>query len=127
MIIDTGQLGNESIFLSDNTGAEINQQGPHQGSGIQNAETVDFALVSSKYKIPLAFFGSAVVGNTTNNDSQLVSLSQEEVQFVSGLHENNSIDANDWIELGLSSYFNRSMKSVAKKFSLQKDNTLDQI
>ena len=41
-----------------------------------------------------------MVGNTWSNDNQLASLSQEEAQFISGLNEDSSIDANDWIELG---------------------------
>jgi len=72
------------------------------------------------------------VGNSTNNEDQSVSLSEEEVQFVSGIHKNNNgIDANDWIELGISSNFNRgsipSMKSVAEKVSLHRGITLDRI
>ncbi len=65
-----------------------------------------------------------MVGNSRNNDNLSASLSEEEVQFISGLHENNDIDANDLIELDFSSNFNRgsipSMKSVAEMVSNQK-------
>ncbi len=92
-IIDSRQLGKESIFLNDNTHDHINLQGQHQGSKKQNAEIVAFGL--SKYKTLLTFVGSAMVGRTRSNDNQCVSLSQEEVQFVSGHHENIGIYVRD--------------------------------
>ena len=43
-IIDSRQLGKESIFLSDNKHDHINLKGQHQGSENQNAETANFAF-----------------------------------------------------------------------------------
>ena len=105
-IIDSRQLENDSIFLSDTTGDDLNHQGQHQGSENQNAATNN-NFGSSKYKTLLAFVSGAIVGNSTKNDDGSVSLSEEEVQLVSGLHKHNGINANDWIELGFSSNFNR--------------------
>ncbi len=72
-----------------------------------------------------------MVGNSRNKDNQSVSLSQEEVQFISGLNADNGIGANDWIQLCFASNFNRgsipSMKSVVEKNSLQKGISLDRI
>ncbi len=73
-IIDSRQLEHKSIFLSDTTGDDHNQDGQHQGSENQNEETVNVAFGSSKYKTLLAFVSGAIVGNSTNNDDGSVSL-----------------------------------------------------
>ncbi len=73
-IIDSRQFENDSIFLGDTTGDDLNHQGQHQGSENQNAATTD-TFGSSKYKTLLAFVSGAMVGNSTNNDDGSVSLS----------------------------------------------------
>ena len=87
-IIDSRQLENESIFLSDATSDDQNRHGQHQGSENQNAETANVAFGSSKYKTLLAFVSGAMVGSTRSNDNQSVSLSQEDIQLDSGHCEN---------------------------------------
>ena len=85
----------------------------------------------SKYKTLLAFVSGAMVGSSRSNDDQSVSLTQDDVELDSGHCKNIGIDANDWIELGFSSNFNRgsipSMKSVAEMVSNKRGITLDQI
>ena len=106
-IINSRQLEHETIFLSDSPGDNLNPNNQFQVSENQNAETANVAFGSSKYKTLLAFISGAMVGHSANNDDQLVSLSEEGLQFASGIHENPSIDANAWIELGFSSNVNR--------------------
>ena len=72
-IIDSRQLENESIFLSDDTGDDQNRHGKHQGSENQNEETANVAFGLSKYKTLLAFVSGAMVGSTRSNDNQSVS------------------------------------------------------
>ena len=78
-IINSRQLENESIFLSDTTGDDLNQHGQHQGSKNQNAKTANVVFGSSKYKTLLAFVSGAMVGSTTSNDDHSVSLPQSDV------------------------------------------------
>ena len=94
-IINSRQLGNESIFLSGTTGGDINQQGRHQECENQTAATRASTFCSSKYKMLFAFVGGAIVESTRSNDNQSLSLSWEEVECISGLNADNSINAND--------------------------------
>ena len=69
-------LGIESIFLSDNTGDHIKQQGQYLGPENQNVETANSAFGSSIYKTLLAFVGDTMVGSARNNIYSSVCLSQ---------------------------------------------------
>jgi hypothetical protein len=100
--IDSRQLGEQSIFHKDNNPeGTTNGQEHYQELEDMNQDSRILADGSSRYKTLLAFVSGASIGNTFSDDDETPPPSHEIIDNSIDLNKDTSLDANDWMTLGL--------------------------